>query len=114
MDCVSYRLPLHCLSTLGDYKVTTSISTKSAIQIGIRPTRRRTTFDTQSVTTLAFSSFATKRPETHFCRETWASSGEWRDVLDAEGGRVQLGEVEQQPAQGLVLCRRETIRSKVL
>ena len=29
-------------------------------------------FDTQSVTALASSSFGAKRPEIHFCRETWA------------------------------------------
>ena len=34
-------LPLHRLSTLGGYKVTTNISPKSVLQIGIRTARQK-------------------------------------------------------------------------
>ena len=50
LECVALQLailPLHRLSTLGGYKVTISISTKSALQIGVSPAPRRTLSDTQ-------------------------------------------------------------------
>ncbi len=56
---------------LGIHKVTTTVSPKGVLQIGIRPAYRKVPFDTQRVTTLAFSSFWAKRPETRFYRETW-------------------------------------------
>ena len=62
------------------------------------PTNRNPThsqkapFDTQRVTTLAPSSFAAKRLEIHFCRETWAKgtkelyqqSEQWQDFSEIE------------------------------
>lgn len=44
----------------------------------------------------------------------YLAQGERHDVLDTEGGRVELGKVEQYSAQSLVLCGREAIRGKVL
>ena len=41
MALVLTILPLHRLSTLGGYKVTTNISSKSVLQIGIRTDRQK-------------------------------------------------------------------------
>ena len=59
---------------VGGYKVTTNISTKSALQIGVSPAPRRTPSETQRVTNLASSKIGAKRLEIHFCRETWVNS----------------------------------------
>ena len=58
---------------VGGYKVTTNISTKSALQIGVSPAPRRTPSETQRVTNLASSKIGAKRLEIHFFRETWVS-----------------------------------------